>query len=200
VTLAEWLVVLGSNPSRFNGPTLPVETFCCNYVQDFIRKMNDRKDGYAYRLPTEAEWEYAARAGTTGIYTMSDKVDDAGIISLSSLDRIGWYSSNSRGTTHPIGLKPANAWGLRDMEGNVWEWVQDWYSSSYYSVSDPENPQGPPEGQMVGSGAARGAVRIQRGGSWSDSEIFARVSARSGANPATKDNLCGFRLVRTPQP
>jgi formylglycine-generating enzyme required for sulfatase activity len=199
VTQAEWTEVMGSNPSRFKGQTLPVETVSWNDVQDFLRKMNDRKDGYLYRLPTEAEWEYVARAGTTGTYATTDKVDAAGSLSVSSLETLGWYQRNSRKITHAIGQKPPNAWGLYDMEGNVWEWVQDWYSSSYYSVSDGDNPQGPAEGQIVGSGAARGPVRVQRGGSWNDSEIFARVSARSGVNPATKDPLCGFRLVRIPQ-
>jgi formylglycine-generating enzyme required for sulfatase activity len=133
VTQAQWQAVMGTNPSKFKGPSLPVENISWRLTQEFMQKMNDRKDGYKYRLPTEAEWEYAAKAAHSGAPTATP-------------DTHGWYEKNAGGTTHPVGMKQPNAWGLFDMQGNVWEWVQDWFGKTYYASSPAADPSGPPSG------------------------------------------------------
>jgi formylglycine-generating enzyme required for sulfatase activity len=177
VTQGQWQAVMGSNPSKFKGPNLPVENISWRLTQDFMQKMNDRKDGHKYRLPTEAEWEYASRAGHTGTPT-------------AALDEHVWYEHNSGGMTHPVGMKQPNAWGLFDMQGNVWEWVQDWFGKTYYATSPAADPTGPPSG----------VFRVARGGSWSDVAEFTRLSMRSIAEPGyalgTSDVEIGFRCVR----
>jgi formylglycine-generating enzyme required for sulfatase activity len=147
VTQGQWRAVMGTNPSWFSdcGDTCPVEQVSWNDIQGFLTALNAMDPGKNYRLPTEAEWEYAARAGTTGDY------GGTGV-----LDQMGWYSDNSGSQTHPVAQKQPNHWGLYDMHGNVWEWVQDWYSATYYSVSPTNDPQGP----------ATGTSRVLRGGSW----------------------------------
>jgi formylglycine-generating enzyme required for sulfatase activity len=112
VTQAQWRAVMKTSPSYFKGGTLPVEQVSWDEVQQFVRRLNARKDGYVYRLPTEAEWEYAARAGAATVHA-------------GPLDQVAWYADNSGGTTHPVGEKRPNAWGLHDMQGNVYEFVQD---------------------------------------------------------------------------
>ncbi len=178
VTQAQWQAVMGTNPSKFKGPNLPVENISWRLTQEFMQKMNDRKDGYKYRLPTEAEWEFAARAGTH---------------TAAQLGTVAWYEENSGGTTHPIGTKQPNAWGLFDMQGNVWEWVQDWFGKTYYASSPTADPGGPPTG----------VFRVARGGSWSDVAEFTRLSMRSIAEPGyalgTSDVEIGFRCVRQPE-
>jgi formylglycine-generating enzyme required for sulfatase activity len=132
VTQAQWQAVMGSNPSTIKGDTHPVETISKDEAHEFINRLNAKNDGFRYRLPTEAEWEYAARAGTNTSYT-------------GKLDEIAWYNNNSEDETHPVGQKKPNAWGLYDMEGNVKEWVEDYYSANYYASSpavDPTGPQG----------------------------------------------------------
>ncbi|MCX6633601.1 MAG: SUMF1/EgtB/PvdO family nonheme iron enzyme, partial [Acidobacteria bacterium] len=175
VTQEQWQAVLGSNPSRFQGATLPVEQVSWDDVQGFLQWLNARNDGYRYRLPTEAEWEYAARAGTTDKYAGASALGDA-----------AWYDSNSGGTTHPVGQKRPNAWGLYDMLGNVWEWCQDWYGD--YSSGAVDNPTGP----------SSGSQRIVRGGSWYGLAWLVRVSYPFGVVPGDR-NLSfgfGFRCVR----
>ena len=174
VTQAQWEAVMGSNPSHFTncGGDCPVEGVSWEDVQEFIGKLNARSGGRPYRLPTEAEWEYAARAGTT-----EDRYGD--------LDEIAWYRINSGRTTHPVGEKAANAWGLHDMLGNVWEWVQDWYGSyPGGSVTDPTGP---------GSGSGR----VLRGGSWYINARYCRSASRNRISPGYRDNFLGFRLLRT---
>jgi len=173
VTQAQWEAAMGSNPSQFKGADLPVETVSWNDVQEFLSKLNARKDGYRYRLPTEAEWEYAARAGTTG--------DNAG-----DLDSTAWYRENSNSQTHPVGQKQANAWGLHDMLGNVWEWCQDWYGENYYQNSPAEDPQGP----------SSGALRVLRGGTWVGNSRVVRVAYRGRNNPDFRNDFIGFRCAR----
>ena len=175
VTQAQWEAVMGSNPSRFKdcGGDCPVETVPWYDVQEFIRKLNERvgATGYEYRLPTEAEWEYAARAGTT-----EERYGD--------LDEIAWYRSNSGFTTHPVGEKAANAWGLHDMLGNVWEWVGDWYGSyPGGSVTDPTGP-------------GSSLWRVRRGGSWSDIARGFRSANRHRITPGYRFHDLGFRLLR----
>jgi len=143
VTQAQWRAVMGANPSVMQGDGRPVESVSKGEAQDFLNKLNALNDGYRYRLPTEAEWEYAARAGTTGAY--AGKLDD-----------VAWYAANSEDETHPVGKKKPNAWGLYDMEGNVREWVQDFYAANYYTSSPAEDPTGPAAGARGGRGGRRG--------------------------------------------
>jgi len=169
VTQAQWKAVMDTNPSQFKGPDLPVENVTWNDAQEFLRKLNEKNDGYSYRLPTEAEWEYAARAGGDGW-----KVDTAQI----------WFGGNSEGHTHAVGKKKPNAWGLYDMQGNVWEWCQDWYDAEYYKNSPSEDPQGPPSG----------TIREYRGGDWSCNLFYLQVIVRG--TPNLQVNSVGFRCVR----
>ncbi len=174
VTQAQWESVMGNNPSYFKGQDLPVEQVSWNDCQEFIRKLNAQGDGYIYRLPTEAEWEYACRAGTTGDYA-------------GNLDAMGWYKDNSGSKTHPVGQKQANSWGLYDMHGNVWEWCQDWegaYPSK--SVTDPTGP-------------SSGSARVLRGGSWYDTAAACRSAYRFNYWPGDRYYSLGFRLVRIPK-
>jgi len=174
VTQGLWKAVMGSNPSYFKncGDDCPVEQVSWNDCQEFIRKLNGMVSGGNFRLPTEAEWEYACRAGTTGPYA-------------GDLDATGWYDKNSGSRTQRVGQKKPNAWGIYDMHGNVWEWCQDWkaeYPSG--SVTDPTGP-------------SSGSYRVYRGGSWYDNAVFCRSANRNGYAPVARDFHLGFRLVRT---
>ena len=175
VTQAEWQAVMGSNPSEFKncGPNCPVEKVSWNDVQEFIRRLNGRTGEGRYRLPTEAEWEYAARAGTSG--------DRYG-----NLAAIAWYGDIREGRTQPAGRKAPNAWGLCDMLGNVFEWVQDWYGFGPYPGGFVTDPQGP------GSGPFRGI----RGGDWRNSASFSRAPYRGYMSPGGRRDYLGFRLLR----
>ena len=180
VTQGEWEAVMGENPSSFKdcGTRCPVEKVSWEDVQEFLRRLNARewKTGYRYRLPTEAEWEYAARAGTTGAR-------------YGALDEIAWYEDNtgddSGRTTQPVGQKRANAWGLHDMLGNVWEWTADWYGA--YASGAVTDPTGP----------STGTSRVARGGSAFRHASVARSAARTGQSVWGSYDV-GFRLVRTP--
>lgn len=179
VTQAQWRNVRGNNPSRFSncGETCPVESVSWGDVQEFIRILNQRT-GKTYRLPTEAEWEYAARSG-------GKKEKWADTSNESDLSEYAWYNANSSGRTHPVGQKRPNSLGIYDMTGNVWEWVEDWYDSRYYSISPKNNPHGSWNGQFCSL----------RGGSWLDLPGPIRASARYKLTPDFGFNYTGFRLL-----
>ena len=176
-TQAEYESVMGSNPSSFKGSTLPVEQVSWDEAVSYCAKLTVRElaagrieAGQAYRLPTEAEWEYAARAGTTGAYA-------------GELGSMGWYNVNSGSTSHAVKGKQAHGWGLYDMHGNVWEWCADWYGAyPSESVTDP-------------MGATSGSLRVNRGGSWNREAGLCRSANRGGSEPGARDFSLGFRSV-----
>ena len=175
VTQGEWESVMGANPSRFSdcGPRCPVEQVSWFDTEEFMQRLNGRESGkgYRYRLPTEAEWEYAARAGTTRAR-------------YGELGEIAWYDENSGDRTHPVGQKQANAWDLHDMLGNVWEWTGDW--AAWYPSGSVTDPQGP----------SSGSDRVDRGGGWNSSAGRVRSARRDSNSPGGRSSI-GFRLVRT---
>jgi formylglycine-generating enzyme required for sulfatase activity len=175
VTQAQWQAVMGNNPSGFKdcGGNCPVEQVSWDDAQNFINKLNASNDGFRYRLPTEAEWEYACRAGTTGDYA-------------GNLSEMAWYSENSGNKTHAVGGKQPNAWGLGDMHGNVWEWCQDWYHETYYGA--------PSDGSAWVSGGEQ-KYRVLRGGSWNHVATFLRSANRSRDSPDSRYFGNGFRVV-----
>lgn len=174
VTQELWQAVMGSNPSSFSGTNLPVEEVSWNDCQTFITKLN-QLTGKNFRLPTEAEWEYAARGGNK-----SKGYKYAGSNTLSD---VAWYGDNSSSKTHPVQQKQANELGLYDMSGNVYEWCQDWFGG--YSSSAQTNPTGP----------VSGSYRVGRGGSWSGNARYCRVSLRYSYTPANYFNVLGLRLA-----
>ena len=177
VTQALWKMVMGNNPSYFKGNDLPVENVSWDDCQAFISKLN-QMTGYNYRLPTEAEWEYAARGGS-GTY-----IDNYIYCGSNDIDAVAWYSGNSESHTHVVASKKHNWLGLYDMSGNVFEWCQDWYGS--YSSSAQTNPTGP----------SSGSHRVVRGGGWDYLASDCTVWCRYGMPPSTKSNTFGFRIVR----
>jgi len=183
VTQKQWEAVVGPvNPSNFRSPNRPVDEVSWNNVQAFIKKLNEMEGGgkQLYRLPTEAEWEYAARAGSNTIYSYGD--DPGG----KSLNQYAWYEQNSGKQTHPVGTRIANAWGFYDMHGNVAEWVQDYYDKQYYSRSPARDPKGP----------ATGRKRVVRGGSWINQLYSCRTAARGYYSADYTDSDFGFRIVK----
>ncbi|RFC42715.1 MAG: Formylglycine-generating enzyme, required for sulfatase activity [Verrucomicrobia bacterium] len=177
-TQEQWQTVMGSNPSKFTdaGPQAPVERVSHDDIQGFLTKINTTgAGGWRFTLPTEAQWEYACRAGTTGPFN----ADGADVTDL------GWISDNSESKTHPVAEKRANAWGLFDLHGNVWEWCQDWYGDS---------GRGPGVDPL---GAASGSYRVLRGGSWLYSAANARSANQSGDAPEVRSSSLGFRLARS---
>jgi len=160
---------VGSNPSHFKGASLPVESVSWDDIQVFLARLNARDRDHTYRLPTEAEWEYACQ-------------DDA-----AELAARAWYKDNSENRTQPVGGKRPNARGMYDTLGNVAEWVQDWYGRDYYAESSAADPQGP----------GSGSYRVFRGGSWLDPGKYCRVTARNFEFPVSRLHNVGFRVVRT---
>jgi formylglycine-generating enzyme required for sulfatase activity len=175
VTQVQWQTVMGNNPSDFKdcGGNCPVETVSWTDAQDFISKLNEANDGFTYRLPSEAEWEYACRAGTTGDYYSPD-VDD-----------IGWYARNSVNKTHAVGGKQPNAFGLYDISGNVWEWCRDLYHKNY---------DGAPTDGSAWVSVGESQDRVLRGGSWGGNATGLRSASRIG-NPGLRSGDIGFRVV-----
>ena len=185
VTQAQWEAVMGTNPSEFfECPTCPVETVSWNDVQEFISRMNERGEGI-YSLPTEAQWEYAARAGTTTAF-YNGGITVTGCSYDPNLNAIGWYCYNDEGWPGSVGQKVPNAWGLSDMSGNVNEWCSDWYGS--YPLSAVTDPTGP----------SSGSYPVLRGGSWYNYARDCRSANRSTGYPSTRDFGIGFRLLRRP--
>lgn len=179
VTQAQWQAVIGSNPSHFQGDAQrPVDTVSWNDCQLFLQRLAAQGQG-EFRLPTEAEWEYACRAGSTKAFCFGD--DD------SQLAGYAWYRANSGNRTHPVGQKSPNAWGLYDMHGNLSEWCQDWYGTySHDAVIDP-------------MGASSGLFRVTRGGTFGDDSRFCRAASRCWVSPDSANNVClGFRILRIP--
>jgi len=179
LTQGQWQSVMGNNPSNFKGSNLPVEKVSWEDAMEFCRKLTERERaagrlpaGLSYTLPTEAQWEYACRAGTTGAYA-------------EDLDAMAWYEKNSGSKTHPVGTKRANGWGLYDMHGNVWEWCSDWYGDyPSGSVVDP-------------AGANSGSFRGFRGGCWFDGAGSCRSAYRFRITPGRRSYILGFRLALT---
>lgn len=184
VTQAQWQTVMGNNPAHFQGADRPVELVAWAEAMEYCRKLTGRERragrlpaGHEYTLPTEAQWEYVCRAGTTG--------DHAGVPAA-----LAWHKSNAGDQTHPVGQKQPNAWGLHDMHGNVWEWCLDWYAEKGYgmykgaSVTDPTGP-------------AAGTLRVSRGGSWFSTAPFCRSADRNWNSPGRRDYVLGFRVVLT---
>ena len=181
VTQSEWRRIMGSNPSGFIGSTggedtgrRPVEQVSWNDIQAFVRKLNETDRQSVYRLPTEAEWEYACKAGTTGPFYGRPR------------DALMWYDRNSGHVTHDAGQAKPNAWGLHDMLGNVWEWCWDWYGMSYYAQSPSIDPRGP----------EKGGRRVLRGGGIYDWSNQSCATFRCSGPPDDRCNTVGFRLVR----
>ena len=171
VTQEQWQSVMGTNPSHFKGEKHPIERVSWEDCQLFIKRVNATLN-YCVRLPTEAEWEYACRAGTTGAYGGNGDLND-----------MGWYGANSGGETHCVGQKQANAWGFHDMHGNVGEWCNDWYEYSY--GGDTTDPKGP----------AYARCRVVRGGSWFYIASCCRSATRFGnCSPEARSQMTGFRL------
>ena len=178
VTQQQWSQILDNNPSESIDDTKPVERVSWYDVQMFIEELNKREATDSYRLPTEAEWEYSARAGSESTYTYGRDTN--------TLSQYAWYRNNSDGKTHPVGQLNPNAWGLYDMHGNIHEWCQDWFDRNYYSQSPPNDPWGP----------SKGLAKALRGGDWGSEDWYCRCASRSLSSPDRRSNRLGFRLIR----
>lgn len=174
VTQALWQAVMGSNPSYFKGADLPVENVTWYDCQNFIQKLKSLT-GRNFRLPTEAEWEFACRGG---INSRGYKYSGS-----NNLGNVAWYNGNSDGQTHPVAIKAPNELGIYDMSGNVWEWCSDWYAN--YTSNSQTNPSGPQSGLS----------RVFRGGSWDNSARICRSSLRLSNTPKNRYHILGLRLA-----
>lgn len=190
VTQAQYQTVMGINPSHFKGDNLPVENVSWNDATNFCAKLTEIEkaagrlpEGYEYTLPTEAQWEYACRAGTSTELNSGKNLTDW--TECPNVDELGWYGCNSNKQTHPVGQKKPNAWGFYDMSGNVWEWCLDWYEK--YSPEAVTDPAGP----------ANGAYRVLRGGGWYNNACICRSAYRYNRNPSRYYSNIGFRVVLT---
>lgn len=181
LTQGQWVEIMGSNSSSFDkcGENCPMDSVSWDDLQDFLKKLKKRT-GKNYRLPTEAEWEYAARSG-------GKREKWSGTSSESDLGNYAWYVKNSKNQTHPVGQKKPNGLGLYDMSGNVWEWVADWYDEGYYEKSPVEAPNGPGDG----------AGRVLRGGSslFIEDAGVVRAAIRNSHPPYYSSAFSGFRLA-----
>ena len=178
VTQEQYEKVMGKNPSGSEGPTLPVEQVSWEDATTFCAKLSASDPRSTYRLPTEAEWEYACRAGTTTRHSFGDDLDP----------QYAWFRDNSNGRSHPVGQKQPNAWGLYDMHGNVREWCRDWYASSYQEDPSTVDPTGP----------ATGSNRVARGGGWFVTPEYCRSANRDKYAPINRFINLGFRVALVP--
>jgi len=176
ITQSQWRAVMRTNPSHFIGANHPVDSVTWDEAIEFCRRLSYATNRI-YRLPTEAEWEFACRAATFTQFNYGDEEE--------LLSQYAWSLANSGNHTHPVGEKKPNGWGLYDMHGNVWEWCQDWYAADYYHHSPNVNPPGP----------SNGLSRVLRGGSWYSLPNYCRSAGRSNHQPDLRDPLVGFRVV-----
>jgi len=181
VTQEQWQKVMGTNPSSFKGAKNPVEQVSWDDCQEFLKELDGLgKEQGQFRLPTEAEWEWACRAGTRTRFCSGD-ADEA-------LADYAWFDANAGNSTHPVGTRKPNAWGLCDMHGNVWEWCGDWYGESGGGWAPQQDPAGP----------ASGSLRVLRGGSGGDPPLVCRSAVRIRGTPAGRGDVFGFRVVAVP--
>ena len=182
VTQKQWEAVMGGNPNSFRGPggasAMPMDSVSWDMALEFIRRLNKREGTNKYRLPTEAEWEYACRAGSRTAYGFG--------VAKKLLEVYGWYRGNSGRRSLPVAGKRPNAWGLYDMHGNLWEWCADWFGPVYYKKSPGHDPKGP----------SKGKLRVLRGGSWLSPGFNLRCAYRYGVGPDRRNFCYGFRVVR----
>ena len=183
VTQRQWSAVMGNNPSKFKGQDNPVENVSWDDVELFIKRLNEKEGHNRYRLPTDAEWEYAARAGTAGVYFFGDDGNE--------LSRYGWHEGNSGPTTRPVGQKPPNPWGLHDVHGNVWEWVEDRCLENH-NAGVPGTEPGEPARRCPA------ADRFSLGGSWFNSARDCRFTSWYYYSPLDFFGSIGFRLALSP--
>jgi formylglycine-generating enzyme required for sulfatase activity len=169
---------MGNNPSVFKdcGDDCPVENVSWNDAQNFIKRLNEKEKTHKFRLPTEAEWEYACRAGTNTEFSYGDDVN--------KLDKYAWHYDNSERKTHPVGQKEPNLWGIYDMHGNVYEWCQDWYGD--YASNSVVDPKGPDNEKG----------RVLRGGSWRSFARIIRSARRHWDRSDRRTSFIGFRVAR----
>jgi len=191
ITQAQYKAVMGNNPSHFEGDNLPVEcvtwfnaTNFCAKLTEIERAAGRLPAGYKYTLPTEAQWEYACRAGTTTALNSGKNLTDR--FECPNMDEVGWYYYNSDNKTHPVGQKKPNAWGVYDMHGNVWEWCLDWYDG--YPTTAVTDPKGPDTGEY----------RVFRGGDWRGNAYHCRSVARDSDDPSDNFSYFGFRVALSP--
>ncbi|WP_406657418.1 formylglycine-generating enzyme family protein [Methanolobus sp. ZRKC2] len=177
VTQAQWKEIMDSEPFYFEGDDLAAEKISWNNAIKFIEELNRIEETHKYRLPTEAEWEYAARAGTTTAFSFGDDTAE--------LTNYAWYDANSEDKIHSVGLKEPNSWGLYDMHGNVAEWVQDEYHSNYFKA--------PTDSSEWTGGVDR---RVFRGGSWMSDDVNCRSADRNDISPGSRKEYIGFRVVK----
>ncbi len=180
VTQAQWATVMGFNPSRYKDPRRPVDQVTWLQVQEFIQKINQLEKTNKYRLPSEAEWEYAARAGSAAAYFFGNDIRD--------LTRYAWFGAEHDVGTAPVGKKQPNPWGLHDIYGNVWEWVED--------CAHPDYQGAPPDARPWSGGDC--ALRVVRGGGWNSPASYVRSAVRGSSVPDLNDSGTGFRLARSP--
>jgi len=177
VTQDEWKAIMKNNPAHFIGNNHPVEQVSYNDVHQFIDRLNQLEKTKAYRLPYEAEWEYASRAATQTTYCFGNDVNN--------LVKYAWFRKNSGKSTHPVGELAPNPWGLYDVHGNVHEWCEDWFDKKYYGISPNKNPTGP----------KKGLAKALRGGDWGSEDWHCRCASRSLGSPDRRGSRLGFRLI-----